>query len=294
MGSDPRRPAAAAGAGPRRVLGGAEGPAHEVGVQAPARREVSRRQPVQRRRRGLQLRIHQEEGRASLRRLRVRPGELPARLPQGHQEDRRLHRRVRDRQADELRALPGRVHGDRVAHAVAEVQGLAEVRRAAVRHRALQGDAAGAPRASRARGEQELLGHQAPAQDREADPLPDARADHAPGGPAERPGGLDRGAAARRDPAAQGGGIPDRAELLPAQLDAHPPARQGAVGQQARSQGGQLRHRSGRHLQEPAERHVHSGHGRRLQGPSVVRRSQGDLHVRSGQGQGAAQASGLR
>src|SRR5688500_7632823 len=195
---------------------------------------------------------------------------------------------------DELRALPGRLHGDRVTDAVAEVQGLAEVRRAAVGDGAIPGDEAGAARASRARGEQELLGPQAPAEGRQADPLPDAGANDAARGAQERAGGLDRGAAARRDPPAQGGGLPDHAELVSAQLDAHAAARQGAVEQQARAQGRQLRHRSGRHLQEPPERHVHPGDGRRVQGPPVVRRPEGDLHVRPGQGQGAAQAGGLR
>ena len=52
--------------------------------------------------------------------------------------------------------------------------------------------------------------------------------------------------------------------------------------------------RPGRHLQEPAERHVHPGHRRRLQGPSVVRQAEGDLRVQPGQGQGAAAPGRLR
>ena len=56
-------------------------------------------------------------------------------------QDRRLHRGVRDQQAHQLRALPDLLHADRVADPVAEGQGLAEVRRAALRHRPLQGDA---------------------------------------------------------------------------------------------------------------------------------------------------------
>ena len=126
-----------------------------------------------------------------------------ASLVGGHQ-DRRPHRGVRDQQADQLRALPDLLHGDRVADPVAEVQGLAQVRRAAVRHRPLQGDHVRAARAARARGQQEVLGRQAPAQDRQARAAADAGADHAAGRAAQRPGGLDRGAAARLDPAAQG------------------------------------------------------------------------------------------
>ena len=106
VGPHPRRPARSAGAGARRVVGGAQGRADEVGVQAPEGRDVPRWQPVQRRRGGLHVRVDQEEGRAALRHLRVGPGRLPARLGHRGQQDRRPHGGVRDQQADQLRAVP--------------------------------------------------------------------------------------------------------------------------------------------------------------------------------------------
>ena len=294
MGPHPRRPARAAGARARRVLGGAQGRADPVGVQAAQGRHLPRRQPVQRGRGDLLLRVDQEEGRAALRSLRLRAGRLPGRLPGGGHQDRRPHRRVRDQQADQLRALPDLLHGHRVAHPVAEVQGLAQVRRAAVRHRSLPGDQVRAARAARAGGLQGLLGRQAPPQDRQAGAAADAGADHPAGRAAQRPGRLDRGAAARRDPPAQGGRLHHRAQQLPAQLDPHPAARQGAVEQQAGAEGGQLRDRSRRHLQEPAERHLHPGHRRGLQGPPLVRQAQGDLRLQPGEGQGPAAPGRVR
>src|SRR5205823_1604647 len=163
-----------------------------------------------------------------------------ARLADGHHEDRRPHGRVRDEQADELRALPDLLHADRLAHPVEQGQGLAQVRRAAVRHRAVPRDEVRPARAARARGIPELLGRQAPAEDRPARPAADARADHAAGRAAQRPGGLDRGAAAGLHPAAQGWGLFDHAELLPAQLDAHAAAGQGAVDLISTSGSGQM------------------------------------------------------
>ena len=197
VGSHPRRSPGPAGARARRVVGGAQGRADEVGVQAAPRRDVPRRQPIQRGRGGLLVRVDQEEGRAALRPVRLGPGQLPARLAHRDQQDRRLHGGVRDQQAHQLRALPDLLHAHRVADAVAEGQGLAQVRRAALRHRPLPGDQVRAARAARAGREQELLGRQAAAQDRQARAAAAAGADHAAGRAPQRAGGLDRGARRR-------------------------------------------------------------------------------------------------
>src|SRR4029450_2644710 len=198
----------------------------EVCLQAARQREVPRREPLHGGRGRLHLGVDQEEGRAPLRHVWVRAGDASAGIAEGDQEARRPHGRDRDEHVDQLCAVPGLLHDDRLAGAVAEVQGLAEVRGPALGHGAVPPDEARAPRAARARGVQGLLESQPPAEGRQARLPPDARAHDASRRAPQRSGRLDRGAAARRHPATQERWVPDRDEYLPAQLDAHAPTRQ--------------------------------------------------------------------
>ena len=85
--------------------------------------------------------------------------------------------------------------------------------------------------------------------------LSDAGSHHARRGVALRPGGLDRGAAAGRDPVAEAGGVADQPVAVSAHLSlrAELPGRLAVQGR-ARAPGDQLRHRPRGHVQD-AERH---------------------------------------
>ena len=124
-----------------------------------------------------------------------------------------------------------------------------------------------AARAARARGQQAVLGRQAPAQDRQARAACPCR-EPTTRLAAPRSGQVDWIEVPPPDSIPQLKG----ARLSPITLNSYPHnwthtlrLDKEAVEQQARPQGGQLRDRPRRHLQEPAQRHLHSGHRRRVQ-----------------------------
>ena len=198
VGPHPRRPARAAGARARRVVGGAQGRADEVGVQAAQGRDVPRRQPVQRGRGGLLVRVDQEEGRAALRSRTAR-----ARSASGSPPHRRSRRSTTTRWSSRPTSPPASC---RTRSATCSSCRRPSGRRSRTGASSPSSRPGTGPfrvtkfvpaRAARAGREQELLGRQAPAQDRQARAAAAAGADHAAGRAAQRAGGLDRGAAAR-------------------------------------------------------------------------------------------------
>ena len=279
VGPHPRRPAGSARARARRVVGGAQGRSRRSGCSSCARasRSTTAARSTPTRSSSRSSRSRRRTPRTS---ITYGSGQVSFRLASliGDHQDRRPHGRVRDQQAHQLRAVPDLLHAHRVADPVAEVQGLAQVRRAAVGHRPLQVTKFVPRERLELEANKSVLGRQAPARRSTSSCCCRCRS---------RPRGWPRCAAGRwtgsrcrrptRSRSSRAPGSRSSMNTLPAQLDAHPAAGQGAVEQQARPQGGQLRDRPGRHLQEPAQRHVHPGHRasstRAIRGSASRRRS---------------------
>ena len=246
--------------------------------------------PFNARRGGLLVRVDQEEGCAALRHLRVRAGQLPARL------DHRDHARSTTTPWSSRRTSPP-------ASCPTSSATCSSCRRPSGRRSRTGASSPSSrpapgpsrsPRSCRASGSsceanKTVLGRQAPAQDRQARAPAHAGADHAAGRAAQRPGRLDRGAAARRDSAAQGRrlyrspstAIPTTGRT-PSRLDKEP-----WNNKLVRKAANYAIDRVGicKNLLNDT---CIPGHRRRVQGPSVVRQAQGDLRLQPGQGQGAA------